>query len=82
MSIINFSVDNAVYVGDGTDGVYYQTGQGPDGWYVTVVVDSETGSFVDTLIEDDGPYASEADAEQSGVNAAREWCHDNGVEYK
>ncbi len=69
------------YVGDENDGVYVGVGEGPDGWYVSTVVDSNTGSFVDNLVMDDGPYPTEAEALEAGKNQAIEWCLDNGVEW-
>jgi hypothetical protein len=73
-------VDEGIYVGDEQDGVYVGVGKGPKGWYVSTVVDSETGSFVDDLFVDDGPYATREEAVQAGINAGLEWCFDNGVE--
>ena len=64
--IVPFSADDAKYVGDEEDGVYYQTAEGPDGWYVTAVVDCNSTHFVETLLDDDGPYETEADAENVG----------------
>lgn len=66
-------------VGDGFDNVYVGVGEGPDGWYVSAVVDSDTGSFVDSLVTDDGPYTTQAEALEAGKNAGREWCYTNNV---
>ena len=74
-------VDYASYVGDEQDGVYYSVGQGPKGWYVTTVVDSDTGGFVDTMHEDDGPYESEEAALLGGKDAGVEWCLTNEVNW-
>lgn len=74
-------VDYAGYVGDEQDGVYYSVGQGPKGWYVTTVVDCDTGGFVETMTEDDGPYDSELDATAAGQSAATEWCLFNEVNF-
>lgn len=79
--IVQFDVDDAEYVGDGEDGCYYQTAEGPNGWYVTVVVDSNTGSFVDNLITDDGPYRSDEEAGQAGKYLSRDWCNMNEVDF-
>ena len=76
-TIVPFDVDDATYVGDEENGVYYQVARGADGWYLTAVVD--TASFVDNLVVDDGPYDSEADAIQGGKNAAFDWCFANDV---
>ncbi len=72
----------ASYVGDGNDGGYYQSGEGPDGWYVSSIIDSDTGSFVDAYITDDGPYPTEAMADQAGGDGIRNWCIENGVTYE
>ena len=74
-------VDVATYVGDGKDGVYVQAAEGKDGWYVSTLVDSETGSFVDALVTDDGPYPSEGEAMVAGTNGAKDWCLDNDVRW-
>lgn len=74
--IVPFDVDEADWVGDEEDGVYVHAAAGPDGWYVTTVVDSETGSFVDDYETDDGPYRSYAEALAAGVSAATEWYYD------
>lgn len=77
--IVDFDVDEATYVGDEEDGVYYQVAKGRKGWYMTAVVDCNTAAFVDTLVSDDGPYDSEAHAITAGQNCAIEWCMDNDV---
>lgn len=79
--IVPFSVDGAEYVGDGDDGCYYQVAEGPGGWYFTVVVDSDTGSFVDTIAKDDGPYATHKAAWETGRGLAIEWCLTNHISY-
>lgn len=71
---------------DGLDCVYWQTAQGRDGWYVTIVVYSETGHFRDRryssdIVTDDGPYESEAEAYMGGMNGALQWMIDNEVRY-
>ena len=78
-SKVDWDVDAATYVGDGTDGVYFQIQACPDGWYMTAVVDSDTGSFVDTVVSDDGPYATAEEATQAGRSFAENWCADNQV---
>lgn len=78
---IDFNVDDAIYVGDEEDGVYYQVEQGPRGWYVTTVVDSNTGGFVDTLEDTAGPFATQAEAMLHGRDVAVGWGFDNQVEF-
>lgn len=81
--IVPFSADDATYVSDGTDGCYYQVAEGADGeWYVTVVVDSDTGGFVDTIYRDGGPYRTREDAEARGRSIASEWCIDNQISFE
>lgn len=79
-SIVDWDIDEATYVGDEEDGAYYLAGEGPDGWYVTVLVDCNTSHFTDEIVTDDGPYATREAAEMGGKNAAYGWCGDNGVE--
>lgn len=81
--IAEVDFDNpAAYVGDENDGVYVGVGKGPDGWYASTVVDSNTGSFVDSLVMDDGPYPTEAEALEAGKGQAIEWCLTNGVSWE
>lgn len=80
-SVVRFDPDGATFVGDERDGCYYQVAEGPDGWYVTVVVDSDTGHFVMDLTTNDGPYDSEEHASQVGRDLCTTWCIDNGVSY-
>jgi len=83
--IVKFDVDYAYSLcgRDGRDCVYWQVAPktGTRRYYVTVVVDSETGHFVDTMIEDDGPYDSDAEADRAGLSAALEWMVENDVRY-
>ena len=81
-TIVPFDVDDATYIGDEDDGVYFQVAQGDDGkWYMTAVVDCNTAHFTDDLVVDDGPYDSEDAAIMGGKNAAIGWCADNDVEW-
>ncbi|MCP1674400.1 hypothetical protein J2T57_001502 [Natronocella acetinitrilica] len=90
--VVCFDPDCASYLGSGDDGVYYQveelTQEEIDahdesdfalGWYVTVVVDSDTGAFVDTLVADAGPFPSREEALRHGRGIARDWCADNDI---
>ncbi len=78
-----FDIDNANYVGDGDNGCYYATREHrPGHWYCTVIVDSETGSFVDTLVENAGPFRCVEDAELAGRNAGYDWCSDNEISWE
>jgi hypothetical protein len=77
--IVTFDIDEATYIGNAEDGVYYQIAEKHGKWYMTAVVDSNTGSFVDNLIVDDGPYDTEQEALKAGAAVAQEWCIDNNV---
>ena len=78
--IVESDWDDATYIGDEDDGVYINVGQGPDGkWYMTAVVDCNTASFVEDLTIDDGPFDTEEEAQEAGLNAAGDWCSDNDV---
>lgn len=80
IAVVN--VDTAEYIGDPDDGVYYTVARGFDGkWYGSAIVDSNTGSFVDALVTDDGPYDFEGQAETAMADAAKDWCIENGVMY-
>jgi hypothetical protein len=72
----------ASYIGDDRDGGYYQSAEGPDGWYVSNIIDSDTGGFVDNYITDDGPYPTETEANEAGANGLRDWCLENDVRYE
>lgn len=83
--ICSVDADEAYYAGNEMDGVYFDVaecpgGRFPRGWYVSAFVDCDTNHSVDDLVVDDGPYASEREALQGGVNAAVEWLAENGVE--
>jgi len=71
LPVVNFSADDAIYIGSGDDGCYYQVGRGYDGkYYVTVVVDSETGSFVQDIETDSGPFDEHCEADTYGAAMA------------
>jgi hypothetical protein len=87
-SIVPWDIDSAESLcnsgrSGGNHCVYWQTAEGPDGWYVTVVIDSESGGggFVDNLATDDGPYATEAEAHCAGLHTAADWFYDNNVRF-
>jgi hypothetical protein len=67
------------WVGDDQDGCYVKVFECEDGtWRNEVIVDSETGSFVDTLDECDG-FATHEEAMESGKSLAFDWCVENQV---
>jgi hypothetical protein len=80
--IATVDFDEAEYIGSEDDGVYVQTAEGPDGWYVSSVIDYNTARVTHAYITDDGPYASQAEALAAGLSAAKDWCVDNGVDYE
>lgn len=81
--ICSVDFDEATYIGNEEDGVYYQTAQTPTGdWYMSADVDCNSGHFTQPLVTDDGPYATEAEADTAGRNAAIEWCITNGVDWE
>jgi len=74
--------DEASYLGDCDDGVYWQVWEDYDGqWYMSAVVDCDSAGFCDGLVKLDGPYESEESADQAGRDAAAEWCGFNNVPY-
>ena len=81
IGIVKFNADQAEWIGDHQDGCYVQAEMWRGKWYCTIVVDSETGSFVDDLHTDAGPFDSEEEAMDYGVGLAIMWCADNRVSY-
>lgn len=79
-TICEVDFDSAVYIGGDDDGCYVAIAEGGDGWYTSVVVDSDTGGFVEPMITDDGPFPTDGDAMQRGIDLALEWCFDNAVD--
>ena len=77
--VCEVDMDESRYLGTGEDGVYFDAAEAKDGWYMSAVADSNTGGFVDSLVTDDGPYTSEADALEAGLNAACEWLVTNEI---
>ena len=73
-------IDEAEYRGNGDDGVYYQVFEDEDGqWYMSAIVDCNTGSFCDNLVTADGPYNNAMSAEYAGRTVALDWCDHNNV---
>ena len=80
-SVLSFDIDEAQhYFGDEDDGCYVYAAQYRGKWHVDVVVDCNTSSFTDTLLNGDGPYENEQDAVSAGEGVARQWCFDNEVD--
>ena len=77
--IVSVNVDEAWYVGDEDDGIYIQAELGPDGWYVSSMVDSNTGGFVDAFSTDDGPYKTEKAALGAAASAAADWYYESAM---
>ena len=77
--IAEVDVDEAYSVGDEDDVVYYSVALGPDGYYLSAIIDSTTGAFVDSLVSDDGPYTTEEDAIEAGLDLALGWLSDNEI---
>ena len=78
---MSFEIDKneALYVGDGEDGAYYQIFDYEGCHWVTVMVESSSGGFYHSIIKGGGPYESKEEAYRTGRAAAYEWCHCNGV---
>ncbi len=71
-------VDDAEYVGNETDGVYFKALKQGATWWAVTLVDSDTGHFVDTLFAEGG-YRNEKRARAAAMDAATDWCLTNGV---
>lgn len=80
--IAEVDFDEATYIGNEDDGVYFAVAKGRDGWYMSAVVDCNTSHFVESLVTDDGPYKTENEANWAGRDAAVQWCVDNDVNYE
>jgi hypothetical protein len=76
--IVQTSAVDAYYVGDDSDGAYYQVAKGRKGWYVTVWVD---GAWTGDIATDKGPWKTEQEALDWGRGEAQEWCLKNGISY-
>ncbi len=79
VSVVDWETDADRYVGDHVDGASWRVRHGPDGWYVTVTVESETANSLDDIYSDQGPFPTEEEADQFGRGAAEDWCVGNGV---
>ena len=75
-----FDTDEAEYVGNGRDGVYYQTQEYCGKYFVTAMVDSESGHFTEDILTNDGSYDTEQEANDVGLAAATDWCEENDVD--
>jgi len=57
--IVQTSALDAYYVGDDSDGAFYQVAKGWKGWYVTVWVE---GAWTGDIATDKGPWKTEWEA--------------------
>jgi hypothetical protein len=80
VAVVDF--DEATYVGDEDDGVYFQVGKKGKNFYVSTTVDCNTSHFIQDLRTDDGPFKTEAEAAAHGRSVAEEWCFNNQVEFE
>jgi hypothetical protein len=73
-------VDEARYVGDGDDGVYYQVFEDSAGsfWW-SALIGCNSGAFCEALAVGEGPYDREDCAWLDACNAGSEWCAINEV---
>jgi hypothetical protein len=70
--------DDAEYVGDADNGVYYGAMHKGKTWWALATVDSNTGGFTDSLVAEGG-YRSRRAALIAAKDAALEWCYNNDV---
>lgn len=75
-------VDTAYYIGDGDDGVYFNTfkDEANNTYWMSAIADCDTGCFCDSLVTAQGPYDSISDAIRAGIDTAAEWCILNDVD--
>jgi hypothetical protein len=77
--IAEVDMDDAEYLGTGGDGMYFTAAEGKDGWYLSMLVDSDTGHFCEPYTTDDGPYESEGAALMAGLCGASDWLVENQI---
>lgn len=70
--------DDAEYMGDKGDGVYYGALKKGGTWWALATVDSDTGGFTESLTAEGG-YSSKKAALTAAKDAAYEWCRTNRV---
>jgi len=70
--------ENAFWLGDSDDGVYFDAYKEGKGWKVKALIDSDTGTFTADLPVP-GVFKTKKDAIDKAVCAALEWCMTNGV---
>src|SRR5262245_22151 len=79
IEIAHVDFDGALYLGSSEDGVYFDAAEGKNGWYVSAVVDCNSGHFCQPITADDGPYANQGVAMLAGISAAYDWLVTNHV---
>lgn len=62
------------------DVVYFDVAEGPDGWYLSMDLDCNSGGFTETLGDDDGPYNGKEAAILAGFDGALDWFGTNWPE--
>jgi hypothetical protein len=70
-------MDDAYYLGIEGTGVYFASGEGPDGWYVSTAYDipHDCGD----MTQDDGPYPTEGEALLAGLEQAVDMLYNNEI---
>jgi len=71
--------DEGTYTGNGEDGGYAVAAGSGDRWYVSVLLDCDSGGFCMVTLDTDGPWKTEEDALQAGEDHVLEWMIDNGL---
>lgn len=77
--IAEVDLDSSRSIGTEDDRVYFEAALGPDGWYVSTIVDCGTAHFVDLVITDAGPFGTEGDALSAGLQHAVNWLTDSDI---
>lgn len=80
MRIVWQSSQYHTYVGDEIDGCDIKLGVGPDGWYFAIIVDSNSGYFVEGFRAVEGPYPTPEIARGIAIGIAKDWCLENNVD--
>jgi hypothetical protein len=77
---VNVDAPDGCIGGIGTDDViYWSIVEQPGGFYVSTLIDSETGHFVEPGVTDDGPHLTWNEANEAGKDHAMEWCYANDL---
>jgi hypothetical protein len=80
-NICTIDVDHAESASADIDGeidtIYYDATETAQGWFMSILVDCDSGGFCESPVLDDGPYASRDKALLGALNFVIEWFSNN-----